>query len=152
MTGYDLLVAAHVAGAIGWVGGNTYLQIAGRRILNRHKADEMQGFVGDLAWLGPRWFIPVSLWTIIFGVAAAIDGPWGFGDPWISAGLTMFVISFLIGATYLGPQTEKLVVIGEEQGVDSPAYTEKIGKILFASRIELILLWVIVFMMVTKPG
>jgi len=152
MTTYDVLVAAHVVGAVSWVGGNTLLQITGTRVAKRHNPDELEGFVGDLNYLTPRWFIPVSLWTVVFGIAATIEGPWGFGDPWISAGLTMFVISFLIGAAYLGPNSEKLAKIGESEGVASEAYTTQLGKILFASRIELVLLWVIVIVMVLKPG
>lgn len=152
MTTYDVLVAAHVVGAVSWVGGNTLLQISGSRVAKRNNPAELEGFVSDLNYLTPRWFIPVSLWTVVFGIAATIDGPWSFGDPWISAGLTMFVISFLIGIAYLAPNSEKLAEIGENEGVASAAYTAQLGKILFASRIELALLWIIVLVMVLKPG
>jgi hypothetical protein len=64
----------------------------------------------------------------------------------------MFIISFLIGITFLAPQTAKLVAIGESDGISSPPYTEKLSKILFASRIELALLWLTVLVMVMKPG
>jgi hypothetical protein len=152
MTTYDALVAAHVVGAVSWVGGNTYIQISGTRIIKRNKPDELGGFVGDLDYLAPRWFIPISLWTVVFGLAATIDGPWKFSDPWIDAGLTMFIISFLIGIAYLAPQTAKLMTIGETEGIGSPAYSEKVSKVLLASRIELALLWLTVLVMVTKPG
>jgi hypothetical protein len=152
MTTYDAIVAAHVVGAVSWVGGNTYIQISGTRIIKRNKSDELEGFVGDLDYLAPRWFIPISLWTVAFGIAAAIDGPWKFSDPWIDAGLTMFIISFLIGIAFLAPQTAQLVEIGETDGISSPPYTEKLGKILLASRIELALLWLTVLVMVLKPG
>lgn len=152
MTTYDLIVAGHVVGAVSWVGGNTYIQLSASRIINRHNGFELQGFASDLTWLAPRWFIPISLWTVAFGIAAAIDGPWSFGDPWISAGLTMFIISFLIGVAFLSPQTEKLEKIGENDGVDSQAYEDKLKKIVFASRIELVLLWATVLVMVLKPG
>jgi hypothetical protein len=152
MTTYDAIVAAHVIGAVSWVGGNTYIQISGTRIVKRNNPDELVGFTGDLDYLAPRWFIPISLWTVIFGIAAAADGPWKFSDPWIDAGLTMFVISFLIGIAYLKPQTEKLIAIGESDGISSPPYTAKVGQILTASRIELAFLWLTVLVMVLKPG
>lgn len=152
MTTYDVLVAAHVVGAVSWVGGNTLLQITGSRVIKRQNSDEMEGFVSDINWLAPRWFIPVSLWTVAFGIAAAIDGPWSFGDFWITAGLTMFIISFLLGAAYVGPNTEKLAKIGETEGVASGPYLAQLGKILFAARVELALLWLTVLVMVIKPG
>ena len=152
MTTYDALVAAHVIGAVSWVGGNTYIQISGTRIIKRNNADELAGFTADLDYLAPRWFIPISLWTVVFGIAAVSDAPWKFSDPWVDAGLTMFIISFLIGIAYLKPQTEKLIEIGESEGMSSQPYTAKLGNILTASRIELALLWLTVLVMVIKPG
>lgn len=152
MTTYDFLVAGHVVGAMSWVGGNTLLQIKGSRVNNRRNADELSGFVDDLIYLTPRWFIPISLLTVVFGIAAVLEGPWSFGDPWVSTGLTMFVISFLIGIAYLAPTSEKLAAIGENEGVASDAYSVQLGKFLFASQIELALLWITVLVMVLKPG
>jgi hypothetical protein len=152
MTGYDWIVAAHVVGAVAWVGGNTFVQLHGTRAIKRNNSDELTGFVEDLVYLTPRFFIPIGLWTVAWGIAAVLDGPWSFSDPWVSAGMTMFIISFLIGITYLGPKTEKLAGIGESEGVGSPSYTELLGKILVASRVELVLLWLTVIVMVVKPG
>lgn len=152
MTTYDLLVAAHVVGAVSWVGGNTLLQITGSRVSKRQVPEEMEGFISDINYLTPRWFIPVSLWTIAFGIGATVEGPWSFGDFWITAGMTMFVISFLLGATYISPNSEKLAEIGESEGVASAPYMAQLGKILLAARIELVLLWLTVLVMVIKPG
>lgn len=152
MTLLELLVFAHVAGAIGWVGGNTVIQLQGSRTINSGTGDEIQSFVQSLVYLTPRWFIPVSIWTVAFGVAAAVEASISFGDVWISAGLTMFVVSFLIGMLYLGPQSERVEKLGESEGPDSAAYAANVSKLLFASRVELALLWLTVFVMVVKPG
>lgn len=152
MTLLELLVFAHIAGAIGWVGGNTYIQIEGTRTVNGGTGTEIQSFVQQLVYLTPRWFIPVSIWTVAFGIAAAIEASFSFGDFWITAGLTMFVISFLIGMLYLGPQSERIEKLGESDGPDSAPYAENVKKLIFASRIELALLWLTVFVMVVKPG
>lgn len=152
MTLLELLVFAHVAGAIGWVGGDTYIQIAGSRTIKQGSGAEIQSFVSEIVFLTPRWFIPVSLWTVAFGIGAAVEASISFGDFWVSAGLTMFVISFLIGLLYLGPQSERIKKIGEGEGPDSPSYAANVKKLLMASRIELALLWLTVFVMVVKPG
>ncbi|MGH2958904.1 MAG: hypothetical protein ACRDKE_04820 [Solirubrobacterales bacterium] len=152
MTLLELLVFAHIAGAIGWVGGDTFIQLQGTRIVNRGTGAEIQSFVESIVYLTPRWFIPVSIWTVAFGIASAIEASFSFGDFWITAGLTMFVISFLIGLIYLGPQSERIKTIGESDGPDSAPYAANVKKLIFASRIELVLLWLTVFVMVVKPG
>jgi hypothetical protein len=152
MTFLDLLVFAHVAGAIAWVGSGSFVQVLGTRTINDGTGDEVQSFVNNIVWLTPRWFIPVSLWTVAFGIATAIKASYSFGDIWITAGLTMFIISFLIGILYLGPQSERIAKIGESDGPESAVYSANVGKLLLASRIELVLLWATVFVMVVKPG
>jgi hypothetical protein len=152
MTAYDIYVFVHVAGAVTWVGGNTITQINGRRIVGRNNPIELQGFIKDLVWLTPRFFIPISLLTVAFGIIAVLKGPWEFSDPFVSAGMAMFIVSFLIGIAYLGPQTAKLDALAEAGEADSPAYTKIVGAILLASAIELALLWATVFVMVVKPG
>jgi uncharacterized membrane protein len=152
MTLLEFFVFAHVAGAVGWVGGNTVIQLQANRTINQGTGAEIQSFVQSLNYLTPRWFIPVGIWTVAFGIAAAIEASYSFGDFWITAGLTMFVVSFLIGMVYLGPQSERVEKLGESEGPDSAAYAESVKKLVFASRIELALLWLTVFVMVVKPG
>lgn len=152
MTAYDIYVFIHIAGAVTWVGGNTITQLNGRRIVGRGNPVEVQGFIKDLVWLTPRFFIPISLTTVAFGIIAVLKGPWEFSDPWVSAGMTMFIVSFLIGIGYLGPQTAKLDKLTEAGEAESPAYTKIVSAILVAAAIELALLWATVFVMVVKPG
>lgn len=152
MTTYDAIVAGHVVGAVAWVGSGTFTHILGQRILNRDNGEEMTTFLEDIAALGTRWFIPVALWTVAFGVAAAIDGPWKFSAPWIDAGLTMFVISFLIGALYLGPQSERLAETAKAEGADSAAFKDGLRRYMMIARSETALLWLTVLVMVIKPG
>lgn len=152
MTTLDLLVFAHVAGAIAWVGSGTVLQVLGARVLKSGGGEEKQRFIGDVVYLSTRWFIPIGLFTVAFGIATALDASYSFGDFWITAGLTMFVVSFLVGALYLGPQSERIAKIGESEGVESAAYAINIKRLMVVSRAELFLLWATVFVMVVRPG
>ena len=53
---------------------------------------------------------------------------------------------------HLGPQSERIKTIGESDGPDSSVYAANVKKLIFASRVELVLLWLTVFVMVVKPG
>jgi hypothetical protein len=82
-----------------------------------------------------------------------IDEPaWTFGQLWILAALAMFAYSFLSGLLYIGPQSGKLKKIYETEGVESPAGVALLRRLFVMSRIELVLLVLIVFDMVLKPG
>ena len=155
MTGYDLLVTGHVAGAIGWVGSGTFVQILGTKKVSaeKEKPEELQVFMSDLGWISPRWFIPVSLWTVLFGILVVLDGHWSLkNSPFIGIGLAMFIVSFLIGVLFLGPQSEKIAKLGESEGPSSATYQQKVKKLILVSRFELALLWLTVAVMVIKPG
>jgi hypothetical protein len=64
----------------------------------------------------------------------------------------MFAFSFVSGAFYIGPQTGKLKKMYEAEGTEAPGAPALIRKIFVISRIELVLLILIVFDMVLKPG
>lgn len=151
MTTYEILLFAHLLGAIGWVGSNILLQLFAVRLLGHGSGADLQTFFAMIDYLSTRWFIPVSLWTVVFGIATAVEIDVSFGDLWITLGLTMFAISFLIGLLYLAPQSKRVHAIGEDEGPESDNYRAGIRKMIFASRIELLLLFTVVFVMVVRP-
>jgi uncharacterized membrane protein len=152
MTLYELFLTVHVVGAICWVGGGTLLQILGTRTINSNNPEQTRDFVASTSYLGPRFFIPISLTTVVFGVLTVVEGDISFGDLWVSAGLTMFVISFILGAGVVGPSLDKLVEMDENGELGSTTYTKTLGRVLLVSRIELVLLWAIVVLMILKPS
>jgi hypothetical protein len=66
--------------------------------------------------------------------------------------LAVFVASFLAGAGFLGPETGRLGKLAEEKGADDPDVQRRIRRVFLISRIELVLLVLVVFDMVVKPG
>lgn len=152
MDTYEIFLLLHIVGAICWVGADTFLFLTSRRVLARGNGTEIRGFMSDVSFLGPRFFIPVSLLTVVFGALTVVEGPWGFDQPWVVAGLTMFFLSFIMGAALIQPRVEKLDAMGEAGDIDSPEYRELVGNVLRISRIEFVLLWAIVVLMVIKPG
>jgi uncharacterized membrane protein len=149
---YDWLKAFHVLFAVIWVGGGITLQVVAIRLRRENDHARMAAFAGDVEWIGGRVFAPASGLVLILGIWMVIDQPaWTFGQFWILAALAMFAYSFVNGAFVLGPQAGRLKTMFETEG-PSPATTALVNRLFVLSRIELVLLVLIVFDMVLKPG
>ena len=67
-------------------------------------------------------------------------------------GLGVFAASFLAGAGFLGPESGRLSKLIADRGPEDPDVERRIRRILLISRIELVLLVIVVADMVVKPG
>jgi hypothetical protein len=65
--------------------------------------------------------------------------------------LLVWLVPFIAGIAYLGPSSGRIKAEIAANGM-SPRAQELIGNTLRYSRIELVLLWIVVFMMVVKLG
>ncbi len=96
-----------------------------------------------LAPLAGKWFPITSGLTGLVGILLWIDGPWGFGEPWILIAVVGWIASSVIGATQLGPKVEHWAQTGDRASFD--AY-------LRLAPVDLVMLVLIVADMVMKPG
>ena len=151
MTWYELFLFLHIASAIVWVGGGFFLQMLALRVLGAKDDVRIAAFAGDVEVLGMRVFTPSSLLLIATGVGLVLNGNWDWSEPFISVGLLVWVVSFIAGVAYLGPTSGKIKKEMQSGGA-TPRAQELIGNVLRYSRIELVLLWIVVFMMVVKLG
>jgi uncharacterized membrane protein len=150
---YEWLKAFHILMAITWVGGAIVLQILAIRVRGSNDPERLRSLSGDIEFVGTRVFTPATLILLGLGIWMVIDSPaWTFGQFWVLAGLGMFAFSFGSGAFYLGPQTGRLKKMFEAQGSDAPGARALIDRLFLVSRVELVLLVLIVFDMVLKPG
>jgi uncharacterized membrane protein len=156
MTGaglYEWLKAFHILMAITWVGGAISLQVLAIRVTGSDDPERLRSFSGDIEFVGTRIFTPASLILLGLGIWMVIDSPaWTFGQFWVLAALAMFAFSFVSGAFYLGPQSGKLKRMFEAEGANAPGARAIIDRLFTVSRIELVLMVLIVFDMVLKPG
>jgi uncharacterized membrane protein len=150
---YLWLKAFHVMLAIVWVGGAIVLQVLAIRIVRADDARVLRTFAGQVEFVGSRIFAPASGLLLVLGVWMVVITPaWSFTQLWIVAALVMFAYSFVSGAFYLSPQSGRLKRMYEEHGDEAPGAPGLINRLFLASRIELVLLVLIVFDMVLKPG
>ncbi len=152
MTTYTLILFVHVLAAIVWVGGASAIQVLAWRVVRRDEALEIARFSGDAEFIGMRVFMPASLIVLIAGGWMIYDSPLKFGTMWIDAGLGLFLLSFVTGMGFLGPESGRISKLTAEHGPEHPDVQRRIKRILLISRIELIWLIAIVALMVLKPA
>lgn len=151
MDGYEIALLTHVMAAVVWVGGAVALQVLAWRVVRRDEALEIVRFSSDAEMIGMRVFMPASLLLIIAGSWMVYDGPWRLHDMWVGAGLTLYVLSFLTGMGFLGPESGRISKLTAEHGAEHPEVQRRIKRILLVSRVELMWLLAIVVLMVLKP-
>ena len=152
MSYYEVLLFCHLVAAMFWVGGDMMLQMFYLRARTNGPEALIQ-FAKNAEWIGLRLLNPVALLVVIFGVLLVIevDG-YEFSQFWISAALAMFLASAITGAAFLGPESGRISGLADERGAEDPEVQSRIARVVLVSRIELLLLVLIVLDMVVKPG
>lgn len=152
MGGYELLLFAHVVGAVVWVGvGFTshVLLLWADRENERRFAARLQAAIEAIE-------VPVAVagpgLLLATGIALVIDGPWSFGDTWVVVGLAGYVAALGIGAAFEGPEGRRLGEIVRERGPDDPEAIARGRRLNGVMWLELAVLAVILLAMTVKPS
>lgn len=145
---YELLLTIHLLAAMVWVGGATALNVMATRAAPETRAVMVPHF----EFIGNKVIGPTSGILLLagFGLVAELD--LSVGETWILLALIGWVVSGIIGFAVLGRFGRE---IGEAMSATPPdiARSETIyGKLLMWSRIDLLLVVLIVVDMVVKPG
>jgi uncharacterized membrane protein len=147
---YDFWLFIHVLMAIVWVGGAVNLQIIGTRLQLANDAVQMAKFARQVEWIGTRVLTPASILIVIAGVIMTLDR-WDFEQLWIIIGIAGFLYSFINGAFFLGPVSGKTGKLMEERGAEDSQVQTNLRRLFTLSRIELVILIVVVWAMTMKP-
>jgi uncharacterized membrane protein len=151
LTWYTFFKSIHVITAVIWVGGAAMIQAYAFRILRTGDGKRQADFAKDTEVVGMRVFVPASLILVLAAIAMMVNLDWSWSQNWIILGLIAFVLSFVLGAGFLGPEGGRIAALIEQQGPDSPAVQARIRRILTISRCELIVLLTVIVNMVVKP-
>ncbi len=151
MTSYEFLLLLHVLVVIVWLGAGFTMDLLFMRAEGTGDPQEL-GKMGQLQeWLVPRLFIPASLATLVSGILVMWEGPWGFGDVWISIGLAGWVASFGVGILFLKPQAERMKELVAQYGPASIELRRHARRLGVVARVQLLALFLVVADMVLKP-
>ena len=152
MTRYELLKTIHVLFAVIWVGGAATTQVLATRLSRANEPGRMAAFAKDIEFVGTRVFMPASLIVLAAGIWMVADSGWNFTDLWIVFGLIGIAFSATVGAAFLGPESGRIGRLIETKGPEDAEVTARLNRIFLVSRVELVILLLIVVNMVVKPG
>jgi uncharacterized membrane protein len=148
---YDWLLFAHVLAAMVWVGGLVMLVAVGTRMRRSGDQDAVARFVRSLRVLGPAVLAPAAVLLLVFGIWMVADSSaWDFGQTWVQVGVTLLIVSVLVGAAYLsrtGIAAERAVAAGDHREA-----ARQLGRWAWGIGAILVLLVAATWDMVVKPG
>jgi hypothetical protein len=150
ITGATIFKFLHVLSAMVWVGGGVMMQALAARSFKGAPEDSLQ-FAQQAAWVGNRVFMPASFATVIFGLGLVGIGHYQW-KLWLVLGLIGFVITAVNGAAVLGRIGKKLGQLASERGPSDPVVQYTARRLRMAMAFDLIVILLVVFDMVTKPG
>ena len=152
MSGYqELLLTAHVLGAVIWVGASCTLLALGYYLRGCDLPTRVE-FTRWTEWLGPRLIAPASVAVIIGGPLLASDLEVDFGAAWITIGFVGWTISFLLGIAFYpreGRRRERLI---EKHDIRHETVAASINRVLTVATIDTLIVVLVVVDMTTKPG
>lgn len=151
MNWYELWLFLHVSAIVVWIGGAAAIQVFG--ILTKRAADPAKTafFARNVSWTVMNVFFPAALVALFSGIALVSNRNWDWGEPFIVLGLLGWAGVAFVAFGYLARALGRAGAQLEAEG-PSPALALRLRNLVWLSRVLLAVLFVIVFLMVTKIG
>ena len=144
-----ILKLIHIVAAIVWVGGGSFLTLYGLRLAGAEAVDRT-AYARSMLFAG-RVFMVASIVALAAGVWLVLaEDLWGFDQAWISIGFLGIIVGAVLGPAFYGPQSEG--IISDIEKADTAAADARSSRIRLVSSVEMVILLVVVWAMVYKPG
>jgi uncharacterized membrane protein len=155
MTWYDWFKAGHVLVAVLWVGGGATLALLAIMTLRMNDPLRVAQFAHQAGKIGERLYTPASLLVLVFGIAMMTNDygqlVWDWDMAFIVIALAGWALTFLVGFFWIRPTAARLAKTIEAKGPTDPETQAIISRILLVTRIDVLILLFIVFVMTAKP-
>ena len=147
MSWFEGLLFVHIAMAIIWIGGALMMQFFGIRASMSGDPARMAVLGQDIEWIAHRVFTPASLLAFVSGILLVVESDfYGFGDDWIVMGLVLYATTFFAGILFLGPESGRIGALPP-----GPEVGQRILRLIMLARLDIVLLFLIVYVMTVKP-
>jgi len=148
---YFVFKMLHVGAAVVWVGGGLFITIIA--VLAELANDDDQLLqIGHWGGTFARGVFPVMSFIVLgFGIAMTTNFNIPYNQFWLIFGLVAWALSAGTGILFLGPEAKRLNKAAAEHGPQSPEVQARLRRILLVVRVDVALMFLIVFDMVAKP-
>jgi uncharacterized membrane protein len=149
---YDLLLFVHVLAAAVWTGGALMSYVLAERMFATTDRTALRNLLDQAEKVGMTYFMPASLTTLVAGILLVLEGGWGWGEVFVSAGLVLIVATIVVGAVLMTPREKALAEALNTPDSSDADVRSAFMKIRTLSRIDVALLVIAIFFMTVKPG
>jgi uncharacterized membrane protein len=148
---YNILKFVHIVSIIVWIGGLTMLFLLNRRVARTGKPELVRALGEQGGALSMILFMPAVVLTLITGIGMVQVGRLGFSQTWILWGIIGTVVSFIVGGVLTGGTARKLGQQLARGEIDAAGAAAVQRRIMVFVIVNLLVLFSIVWAMVTKP-
>ena len=148
---YTVIKFVHVLAAIAWVGGAIMLDMLISQARRSGSQSDVLMLLAKTERYGKTFFSPSAVLVLVAGIVMASIGGI-MAAPWVSFGFLGVFISAGLGMGYLTPKSRQLRQMIEARGMQDPEAVALGSRMMLISRIDLVLLVLVVAAMVFKPG
>jgi len=151
MSRYELWLFLHVAAAMVWIGGATAGQVFAALAKRSGDPARTAAFGRDIGFVGRYVFLPASLVVFVTGALLTEEGGWPWSEPFVLFGVAAWAV---VSALAFGYVLRELKVAGATIAAEgpTPALVARVNRLVLIARVLIVVLFVIVFAMVVKPG
>lgn len=148
---YDTLQTIHVIAAIAWVGGSLFHLFAATQVTaSPSPLVPLWAGLGDTA--GRLYYGPAAAITLLAGAGAVAVGEPDWSDPFIGIGFAGVAVSLVIGFGLIRPTGRRLQAAIQATPPDPEELAALGGRVRNFSILNSVVLLVVVWAMVVKPG
>lgn len=153
MSGYETLKFLHVAAVIGWVGGALGFFVLQARVRAAGDRAGLMAIGRQMETIGKVYFSPLAAGTLITGILmiTTTDGL-SFGDPWVVIGIVGIAVTLGIGLGVITPAGKRLAEASRATPPDGAAIASLSQRMRVLSIVNIVVLFFVVWAMVTKLG
>ncbi|HEX6332367.1 MAG TPA: DUF2269 family protein [Actinomycetota bacterium] len=149
----DWLVFLHILAAIVWMGSGALMTAVITRANRNPDRTVVARLSHDLEWVGPVLVGPSAAVVVVLGIWLTLIEDWiAFSQTWIWLSLVLVAVSMGLGMGYFGPEGKRIGRIVAERGAEDPEVGRRMGRMLALNGLDLMILAVVLWLMVFKPG
>lgn len=150
MSVYGIVEFLHVVAAIMWLGAGASLVYLASRALKAGEQADLAVVMRQIVFFSRALFMPAGIVVLVLGLYLTWYA-WSFLSFWVIFGILGLVASAAIGSMFLGPMAKEYAAMDLSAGPTDES-TALVTRMISVAKADFVILFAVVFAMVTKLG